>query len=333
MPLFISILKGESIDLTRNIGMMLMPLGFIVVFYFNFFILIDRYLFNKKFSGFIFLNILVILLVGLFIFFMKGLLPWPEQMPGPDHFPRNEPPRDGVPYVINSIASLMVIGVSVAIRMTSRSYELQTKMQQLEKENTAAELTQLKSQLNPHFLFNSLNNIYALIGFNPERAMFAVHSLGEMLRYQLYETSKERISIKKEMDFVKGYCDLMKLRLPSEVSLVLDIPNEESDIMIPPLLFISLIENAFKHGVNPGTPSVIEIKISVEGRRRVSCYVRNASFPKKEGDKSGSGIGLENLKKRLSLLYPNENLLKTELVGADFIARVNIPINNRKNEN
>jgi len=331
MPFVFILLRGESLKLSQSFAMMLMPLGFIFVFYINYFILADHYLFNKRFSGFVLINIFSILLIGLGVFYLRTLLPPPgpdiQRVPGPDH------PGGPMPYIINAIANIMVIGVSVAIRMTSRSYELQSKMQQLERENTAAELTQLKNQLNPHFLFNSLNNIYALIGINQERARFAVHSLGEMLRYQLYETSKERISLKKEIDFVKGYCDLMKLRLSSEVSLVLDMPQEERDIVIPPLLFIPLIENAFKHGINPGSSSVIEIKISIASDKAVTCYVRNGSFPKRSDDKSGSGIGLENLKKRLLLLYPGKELLRTEVTAGDFIARLTIPVNNINDEN
>ncbi len=328
MPFVFILLRGESVKLGQSIAMMIMPLGFIAVFYINYFILTDHYLFNKRFSGFILLNLLAITVIGVGIFYLRLLLPLPE--PDMERGPRPDHPGGAMPYVINIIANFMVIGVSVAIRMTSRSYELQSKMQQLERENTAAELTQLKNQLNPHFLFNSLNNIYALIGINQDRARFAVHSLSEMLRYQLYETSKERISLKKETDFVKGYCDLMKLRLNSEVSLILDLPTEESDIVIPPLLFIPLIENSFKHGINPGSSSVIEIKISLERDKAVTCYVRNASFPKLRDDKSGSGIGLENLRKRLQLLYPGKELLRTEVTAGDFIARLTIPVNNKK---
>lgn len=330
MPFVFILLRGESLKLGQSIAMMLMPLGFIFVFYINYYILTDHYLFNKRFTGFVLLNLISVLLIGLGVFYLRTLLPPPgpeiERGPGPDH------PGGPMPYIINAIANIMIIGVSVAIRMTSRSYELQSKMQQLERENTEAELTQLKNQLNPHFLFNSLNNIYALIGINQERARFAVHGLGEMLRYQLYETSKERISLKKETDFVKGYCDLMKLRLSSDVSLVLDLPQEDSEIVIPPLLFIPLIENAFKHGVNPGTPSVIEIKISIEKNKAVTCYVRNTSFPKQSDDKSGSGIGLENLSKRLQLLYPGLELLRTEVTAGDFIARLTIPVNDTRHE-
>jgi len=330
MPYIFAILRGEPINMNHGVGALLMPLAFILVFYINYHFLIHRYLFNKNISKFIFWNLVIILISSYLSYLVRDAFMVFEPKPhaGP-------PPGDGMlmPMVIHIFMQTLVVCVSVAVKMTGRWYEVQSRMQKLEKENTAAELLQLKSQLNPHFLFNSLNNIYALIAFNQEQAQYAVHSLGEMLRYQLYEASREKIPLKKELEFVEGYCNLMKLRLPANVQVTIDLPENDQRISIPPLLFISVVENAFKHGVSPKEPSFIEIKIEIEAGKSVICSVRNSSFPKTTEDKSGSGIGLENLRKRLSLLYPNSDLLLTETKGNEYFARVIIPINNDGYEN
>ncbi len=326
MPFIFGLLRGEAISFDHGLGILLMPLTYILIFYFNYHYLINRYLFNKNTFKFILWNFIIITILSLTLDLTREYFMALE--PG-RHV---EPPR-GMPFVATVIIHIMVVFVSVAIKMTGRWYEVQSKMQQLEKENTAAELLQLKSQLNPHFLFNSLNNIYALIAFNQEQAQFAVHSLSEMLRYQLYEASREKIPLRKELEFVEGYCNLMKLRLPKNVPVTLELPENDHGIIIPPLLFISVVENAFKHGVNPKEPSFIEIKITIEAETAVICSVRNSSFPKTIEDKSGSGIGLENLRKRLSLLYPDRDLLVTETNGNEFLARVIVPINTDGYEN
>jgi LytS/YehU family sensor histidine kinase len=218
----------------------------------------------------------------------------------------------------------MVVGTSVAIKVTTRWYKTQAKISAMEKEKSAAELQQLKSQLNPHFLFNSLNNIYALIAFNPQRAQLAVHNLGDMLRYQLYEASKERIPLRKEIEFVRDYCNLMTLRLAGNVRLTLELPKDDRGIAIAPLLFIALVENAFKHGVSPTEPSYIHIRVETDSKHAVTCTVRNSSFPKTDSDKSGSGIGLENLRKRLDLLYPSRHKWMTKEENGEFTAKITI---------
>ncbi len=322
MPYIFAILKGESIPLDNSFGVFLMPLAFIIIFYVNYHFLINRFLFNKDLSRFILWNFIIIVALSYLSNLMRDAFMVFDSAHQPDPHV-----REGMPIIVNIIIQTLVVCVSVAIKMTGRWYDVQSRMQQLEKENTAAELQQLKSQINPHFLFNSLNNIYALIAFNQEKAQFAVHSLSEMLRYQLYEASREKIPLIKEMEFVEGYCNLMKLRLSKNVTVTLDMPENDFGITIPPLLFISLVENAFKHGVNPKEPSFIEIKIEIESENRVICSVRNSSFPKTNEDKSGSGIGLENLRKRLSMLFPNRDLLITENRGNEFYARVIVPTN------
>jgi len=172
----------------------------------------------------------------------------------------------------------------------------------LEKQRTEAELQNLKNQLNPHFLFNTLNNIYSLIAINGEQAQGAVHELSRLLRYMLYDSAQPLVPLGKDIDFVRNYVELMRIRMPEHVDLKTDIQIEQPEALIAPLLFIAPIENAFKHGISSSQPSFIHITITATDKE-IKCVIRNSCFPKDKKDQSGSGIGLDNLKKRLNLLY------------------------------
>ena len=181
----------------------------------------------------------------------------------------------------------------------------------------------LKQQVNPHFLFNTLNNIYALIQLNPPQAQYAVHSLSHLLRYVLYDNNQNLISLDKEFAFMKNYIELMSLRLSSDqVKLNIDIPDDGRGYMVAPLLFITLIENAFKHGVSPSEKSFVSIAFRITEADTLVCTIENSYFPKDDHDRSGSGIGLDNLRKRLNLIYPNRHILRTERLGDRYMSQL-----------
>ena len=165
----------------------------------------------------------------------------------------------------NAVIYSFVAGLSVAIKMTDGWYRVAAIQRELEKERAEAELQNLKSQLNPHFLFNTLNNIYSLIAFSPEKAQEAVHDLSRLLRYVLYESSQPFVSLEKDFDFLRNYVELMRIRLPKHVELKTNIVASSPGTLIAPLLFISLVENAFKHGVSNNKPSFIHLDIHQEG--------------------------------------------------------------------
>ena len=158
--------------------------------------------------------------------------------------------------------------------------------------------------MNPHFLLNTLNNIYALIAFDTDKAQQAVQELSRLLRHVLYDNQQTFVSLGKEMDFIRNYIELMRIRLSSNVVVETNIDiSPDNRTEIAPLIFISLIENAFKHGISPTEPSFIRIAFS-ESNGEVRCEITNSYHPKAETDKSGSGIGLEQVSKRLELIYP-----------------------------
>lgn len=277
----------------------------LVVFYLNYLLFVERFLFTKKMAFFILCNVVLIIgIIGLVHFAME-LLPEPA-----NRHERREHVSEGMMrlgfFLWNSMIYVFTIVVSVAFRATSSWHKVEAQRKELERSRTEAELQNLKSQLNPHFLFNTLNNIYSLIAFDTEKAQEAVHDLSRLLRYVMYDSSQPMVTLEKEMDFVRNYMELMRIRLPEHVRLETCIQLETPETLIAPLLCISLIENAFKHGVSNNKPSYIGIDIRQENKE-VICNILNSYYPKNtDRDKSGSGIGLSNLEKRLSLLYPGK---------------------------
>ncbi|HIR95646.1 MAG TPA: histidine kinase [Candidatus Coprenecus stercorigallinarum] len=184
----------------------------------------------------------------------------------------------------------------------------------------------LRQQLNPHFLFNTLNNIYTLIQLDPARAQSAVHDLSRLLRYVLYGGSREEVPLQDELDFVREYIELMRIRLPRYVAVKVELQEGVSGMMIAPLMFIPLVENAFKHGVSNDSQSFVIIRILVDGDR-VTCGTVNSYFPKaRDYDRSGSGIGLANLVRRLDLLYPGKYEFRYGQEGGEYIASLSIDL-------
>lgn len=321
MPLFFTGRHSESVTVESYMRFVVMPLSFMFVFYVNYFGLVKRYLSKQRTAEFFLSNTLLIIFTMVTVhIFMQFLFDEPMHQRPPRVAPPDLQHTIGF-FAGNAFLYALVAGLSVAIRMTGNWYQIETMRRELEKSRAEAELKNLKSQLNPHFLFNTLNNIYSLIAFSPEEAQGAVHDLSRLLRYVLYDSSQPRVPLEKELDFIRNYVELMRIRLPLHAVLETDIRQPEHTIEIAPLLFISLIENAFKHGVSNNQPSFIRIHIGEEDNH-VVCRIENSFFPKDEKDHSGSGIGLTNLRKRLALLYPGQHRFIAERRGDTFFAEL-----------
>lgn len=301
MPLFVTGPDRPLLSGGEYLRFLLIPLSFMVVFYTNYLGLIDRYLTTRRFGRFAGYNVLLIgaVMIGVHLLF-RYVLPDTGHRP-----PMERTWQDALRFFAgNAVLYLLVVGAGVAIRMTGGWYRAEAARQELEHSRTEAELQNLKSQLNPHFLFNTLNNIYSLIQIDVDRAQRSVHELSSLLRYVLYESSRPTVPLKAEVEFLRDYIELMRIRQPRHVRVFVSLPEEPSPTPVAPLLFISLVENAFKHGVSNEKPSYVTIDIHEEGRRLV-CRIRNSCFPKSgDSDRSGSGIGLTNLSKRLEMIYP-----------------------------
>jgi len=303
-------------------------LPLMTVFYLNYFVLTEKFLFHRKTSKFLLYNFLLILTISLIVHFwqVSNMPPMPHNTkfhPGPGMLP------SGISFLLWDIISLLIAAaLSVTIKMTGKWYRTEAERQEEQNERTEAELKNLRQQLNPHFLFNTLNNIYAQIAISPEKAQNSMLELSKLLRYVLYENNGNFVPLGRELNFISNYVELMRIRLNPDVDMTIDIDIPEKEKKVAPLLFITLIENAFKHGISPIQHSFIDIDIHRNNDKQLNCKIINSYFPKNESDQSGSGIGLENLRRRLEILYPHQHILRTEKVGDTFVAELIIPLKN-----
>ena len=300
-----------------------MPLSCLIVFYSNYFFLIPTYLFKEQRKIYVIFNLIIVLAIVIGFHFheimdLNSLL---------DNGAKGGHPRPPILIFLisNTIMLILTAGLSAAIRLSERWTEIETARREAEKSKTEVELKNLKNQLNPHFLLNTLNNIYALIAFNTDKAQQAVQDLSKLLRYVLYDNNRNYVPLRQDVEFIRNYIDLMRIRLSKEVEVTTDFKiSPTSETMIAPLLFISLIENAFKHGVNYSEPSFIHIHLQEDDERKVTCHIENSYFPKGEQDKSGSGIGLEQLQRRLDILYPDRYVWQREVKDNKYISILTI---------
>lgn len=189
---------------------------------------------------------------------------------------------------------------------TREWYIQDRKRKEMEKEKLISELSFLKSQVNPHFLFNSLNGIYALAIKKSDKTPEALLQLSDLLRHMLYDADQKMVLLKKEVDYLKNYIQLQKLRLPDYAKISFGVDGDLSKKMIEPMLFIPFVENAFKHGVD-SQGADIKINLSVEGNHLTFEIVNRVSRAKSKD--ASSGIGLSNVKKRLDLHYGDDYVL------------------------
>lgn len=321
-PLFFVQRTNGTIDWNAFLHHSLFPTSTFIIFYLNYFVLIPHVLFHEHTKRFLFINLIIIVCMTFSLRYLNNLF-----SPPPASFNRPLPPQF-IFYLRDMSGLVFSAGLSVAIRMSIRWNKAEAERREAVKSRTEAELKNLRNQLNPHFLLNTLNNIYALIAFDTEKAQQAVQELSKLLRYVLYDNQQMFVPLIKEIDFIKNYIELMRIRVSSQVTIEtsFDIkPNSQTPIA--PLIFISLIENAFKHGISPTEPSFIRIAIT-ETEEQICCNIRNSNHPKTRTDKSGSGIGLEQVSKRLELIYPEsyqwEQSLSTD--GKEYISSINIKL-------
>ena len=205
---------------------------------------------------------------------------------------------------------LLVLGISTSLALLQKWQSDANLRLALEQAKTTSELSFLKAQINPHFFFNTLNNIYALTSLNVELAQEALHRLSRMMRYVLYETQTGTTLLSKEIAFVSDYIQLMQLRLTDKVTVTLLSPDPLRDQPIAPMLLLPFVENAFKHGVSAVHSSRVHIAIEQQ-QNQLLLDVRNTVFADKSPSlEMGNGIGLTNTRRRLDLLYPGQYTLQ-----------------------
>ncbi len=293
-----------------------------IIFYLNYLFMVDKWLFSDQKWLFFAGNIALVLFFvwlrhEIMVNYTDG-----ERPPAEDH--NRIPPPFAFRFYIDGLTYLIPIAFAMALRSGKRSIKLEAVKKESEHIKIQSELQHLKYQLQPHFFFNALNNIYALIDHDPEKAKQSIHSLSKLMRHLLQNSDHEKIPLSDEIDFLKKYINLMSLRQNSSVTITSEFPENIPALMIAPLLFVSIVENAFKHGISATRPSLLEFKMLAD-ENRVVFISKNKNLPKHENDMSGSGIGIENLKKRLILLYPKHHTL--DIVKTDEEFEVFLTIN------
>jgi hypothetical protein len=200
-------------------------------------------------------------------------------------------------------SALLILLASGFIKIALEWFKAEKRREELEKEKLNAELGFLKSQVNPHFLFNSLNSIYALANRKADETQTAILQLSQMMRYMIYESNTSTVALEKELDYLQNYINLKKLRLTPHVQVNYIIEGDAAGLQIEPMLLIPFVENAFKHGISYSEDCTIQIKISLM-QRKLYLEVSNKVF--RQQQEEVGGIGLENVQKRLALLYPDQ---------------------------
>lgn len=235
------------------------------------------------------------------------------------HFTQRHPPVINI-VIRDGVMLLLTMGLSVAMRLSER-------VRKIEETHREEELKHLKSQLNPHFLFNSLNTVYALTEIDPPLARDAVHRLSALLRYALYEADNPTVKLGREVAFVRDYVRLMQMRLGEgvNVSIAEEVAAGMENAEIASMLFITLVENAFKHGNAGTTGSYVTIRISASERGEVECDVANSVADDRDAEGRG-GMGLENLRRRLRLIYGSRARLEISSQPAIFVAQMRIQL-------
>jgi hypothetical protein len=326
---------------------------FLVIFMINAYYFVPKLLFQKKYLPYIGFTLLAIFAcIGISIIIQNLLIPVePLSMPPMDLGPGMPPMELGskmpapmgfrTPHIQeqksllmiftdNLIISILVVGAGTTLKMMSKWLNEENRRMDVEKEQLKTEIALLRHQVSPHFFMNTLNNIHAMIDINVETAKDAIIRLSTLMRYLLYDTAQGQTSLKKEVEFIESYISLMQLRFSKKVVITVNLPDRIPEIQIPPMLFISFVENAFKHGVSYQAESFVTFNLELNDNQ-LNCTIRNSKHPSREvQDKSYSGIGLANIRKSLDLLFKTEYTLNIHENDKEFEVQFIIPVYENK---
>ena len=256
----------------------------------------------------------------------EGFEPRPDG-PHPDGLRRERrqhPPLIfGQHDLVSIIILVLMLGMNLGVKLYFKQRSDQKHLAQLERQNLEQQLEYLKYQINPHFFMNTLNNIHALVDIDPEKAKSTILELSKMMRFMLYEGSKSVVPLEREMTFLQNYITLMKLRYTDKVRISVDVPASLPNKDVPPLMFITFVENAFKHGVSYRQESFIDIAMTIANDRLTFTCV-NSRIPKEE-DKHG-GVGLANVRQRLDLIYGQNYQLDIRDEQTSYTVKLTLPL-------
>jgi sensor histidine kinase YesM len=324
MALFALLLRYE--DWSRGVGFALsnelVNLAFyMVLVYFNLYYLIPNYLTKQRFATYLALLILAALVLTplrLIVFYFKF-----------SQFPLLQ--QELVGNMGDFFLANILIGIgSTGARIVTDWFRQNREKQELANQTMQSELRFLKSQINPHFLFNTLNNLYALTLKKSDQAPEIVIKLSEMMRYMLYECNEKEVPLRKEINYLQNYLDLERLRQGRNVEISFRQEGDVSDQQIVPLLFIPFLENSFKHGLNAQiTEGFVRIELKVDDRNvdfRIENSKSNALPLRPNANRPSGGIGLQNVRRRLELLYPKRHQFTISQTPESFAVRLQLQL-------
>lgn len=266
---------------------------YVVIFLIHNHLIAPRYLLKKRYALYLLSNVIFVTIVFVIIDFYQMNIGHVSLY---GSFTNHE-------VYWNILFALFMNGTNGGIKLLYQSLLDEQQMLRLKEENLRAEMTSLKYQINPHFFMNTLNNIHALIDIDTEAAKSAVIDLSKMMRYVLYDSEREMIALSADLQFLRNYIELMRIRYTDHVQITIDAPQTLPEkVAIPPLLLIVFVENAFKHGVSYNHPSYIHISLFYADKK-LTAIISNSRNPQPTSSTRQGGIGLENVRKRLDLLY------------------------------
>lgn len=248
-------------------------------------------------------------------------VPPPHHAPAPSHIA--PPAIVGEHDIMAVVILILMFGMNLGIKGYYRHRYDERRMTSLEKKSLEHQLEYLKYQINPHFFMNTLNNIHALVDIDPEKAKSTIVELSKMMRFILYEGDKNGVPLSRECEFIRTYITLMRLRYTDKVKINVELPRELPDKTVPPLMLISFIENAFKHGISYLHDSFIDITVNVNNDHLTfRCHNSKADKPNTEK----GGIGLANVRQRLQLLYDSNFTLNIQDNPNTYNVELTIPL-------
>ncbi len=307
-----------------------------VIFYINYFWLVPKFYMNHKKALFFVLAIVVVVCVYFVLDYSNEIFHNPdrgrrvtEEIERETREPRfRRPPFKLMQIYGYTLLSIVIVGFSIGLRAIEQFTASEKRQKELEKEKLNSELAFLKNQVSPHFFFNTLNNIYSMVAINTDDAQASILKLSKLMRYLLYESEHGETLLSAEVEFMRHYIDLMQLRVSQKVDIQIELPNNQNDLKIPPLLFIPFIENAFKHGISYRDKSFIKVDMKTE-ENKVYFFCENSVTREKaeKRDENHSGIGLENVKKRLNLLFAGKYDLNIDSSEEVFSVKLEIDLN------
>lgn len=286
----------------------------ITIFYFNYFLLIPKYLLTKKYwlyFSFLLLSIFAAFLLSGVVFLFSDF--------NPEKLVNANPILEKISPVIRTNGLLMLIISIVASSLLA----VNNRLRLTEKEKLSAQISSLKSQINPHFLFNTLNNIYATAIDTSPKAADMVDKLSEMMRYTMKDTQQDFVQLEDEINYINNFIELQKIRLDKSVKLEYRHLENIPAFQIAPMLLIPFIENAFKHGVNSEQKSHIKIGIAMN-KTELQLSVVNSKVTVQRDIAESNGLGIENTRHRLNLIYPSKHLLVINNTEKEFSVSLHI---------